>query len=73
MEQEKELLENRIERLTAELKSKTEELLSTNREKGKEVLELQSIQRSSAEQVTHEPDCVMNIKLSSILDNTFWL
>ncbi|XP_075935829.1 nucleoprotein TPR-like isoform X4 [Anarhichas minor] len=52
MEQEKELHEKKIEWLTAELKTKTEELLNTNREKGKEILELQGGQKSSKEQVT---------------------
>uniref|UniRef100_A0A7N9ASS5 Nucleoprotein TPR n=1 Tax=Mastacembelus armatus TaxID=205130 RepID=A0A7N9ASS5_9TELE len=41
LEQEKELLEKKIEWLSAELKTKTDELLSTNRDKGKEILELQ--------------------------------
>lgn len=54
MEQEKELLEKKIEWLTAELKTKTEELLNTNREKGKEILELQGSLKSSKEQVTHK-------------------
>lgn len=52
MEQEKELLEKKIEWLTAELKTKTEELLNTNREKGKEILELQGSLKNSTEQVT---------------------
>lgn len=52
MEQEKELLEKKIEWLTEELKSKTEELLNTNREKGKEILELQGSLNDSKEQVT---------------------
>lgn len=54
MEQEKELLEKKIEWLTAELKTKTDELLNTNREKGKEILELQGSLKSSKEQVTHK-------------------
>uniref|UniRef100_A0AAQ6AH46 Nucleoprotein TPR n=1 Tax=Amphiprion ocellaris TaxID=80972 RepID=A0AAQ6AH46_AMPOC len=49
MEQEKELLEKKIEWLTAELKTKTEELLHTNREKGKEIVELQGSLKSSKE------------------------
>ncbi|XP_075339815.1 nucleoprotein TPR-like isoform X4 [Odontesthes bonariensis] len=52
MGQEKELLENKMEWFSAELKTKTEELLSTNREKGKEILELQGSLKSSNEQVT---------------------
>uniref|UniRef100_A0AAQ5X4C8 Nucleoprotein TPR n=1 Tax=Amphiprion ocellaris TaxID=80972 RepID=A0AAQ5X4C8_AMPOC len=54
MEQEKELLEKKIEWLTAELKTKTEELLHTNREKGKEIVELQGSLKSSKEQVTYK-------------------
>lgn len=42
MEQEKELQQQKIDWLTSELKAKTEELLETNREKGKEMVELQS-------------------------------
>lgn len=52
MEQDKELLEKKIEWFTAELKTKTEELLTTNREKGKEILELQGSLKNSKEQVT---------------------
>lgn len=54
MEQEKELLEKKIEWLTAELKTKTEELLTTNREKGKEIVELKGNLKNSKEQVTHK-------------------
>lgn len=53
MEQEKELLEKKIEWLTTELKNKTEEVLNSNRDKGKEILELQGNLKSSKEQVTH--------------------
>lgn len=52
MEQEKELLEKKIEWVTAELQTKTEELLKTNREKGKEILELQGSLKNSKDQVT---------------------
>ncbi|XP_041848028.1 nucleoprotein TPR isoform X2 [Melanotaenia boesemani] len=52
MEQDKELLEKKIEWLTTELKTKTDELLNTNREKGKEILELQGSLKSSSEEVT---------------------
>uniref|UniRef100_A0A665W939 Translocated promoter region a, nuclear basket protein n=1 Tax=Echeneis naucrates TaxID=173247 RepID=A0A665W939_ECHNA len=51
VEQEKELLEKKIEWLTAELKTKTEEVLSSNRDKGKEILELQGSLKNSEEQV----------------------
>lgn len=40
MEQEKELLQNQNTWLNSELKTKTEELLSVSRDKGKEILEL---------------------------------
>lgn len=52
MEQEKELFEKKIEWLTAELKTKTDELLNTNRDRGKEILELQGSLKGSQEQVT---------------------
>lgn len=51
MVQEKELLEKKIEWLTEELKSKTEELLSTSRAKGDEILQLNSSLKTSTEQV----------------------
>lgn len=54
MEQEKELLDQKIEWLSAELKTKTEELLSSNRETGKEILELRGSLKSETEQVTHK-------------------
>uniref|UniRef100_A0A668AD44 Translocated promoter region, nuclear basket protein n=1 Tax=Myripristis murdjan TaxID=586833 RepID=A0A668AD44_9TELE len=52
MEQEKELLQKQTEWLNAELKTKTEELLNTNREKGKEILELRRSLDNCREQVT---------------------
>uniref|UniRef100_A0AAX7TDA3 Nucleoprotein TPR n=1 Tax=Astatotilapia calliptera TaxID=8154 RepID=A0AAX7TDA3_ASTCA len=58
MEQEKELLEKKIEWLTAELKTKTEELLNTNREKGEEILELQSSLKSSEQKVRLIQYCI---------------
>lgn len=58
MEQEKELLEKKIEWLTAELKTKTEELLNTNREKGQEILELQSSLKSSEQKVRFIQYCI---------------
>lgn len=54
MEQEKELMEKKIEWLSEELKTKTEELLNTNREKGKQILELQGSLNNSKEQVTRK-------------------
>ncbi|CAF91296.1 unnamed protein product, partial [Tetraodon nigroviridis] len=52
IEQEKELLEKRVEWLSDELKNKTEELLNTHREKGSEILELQSNLQNSKEQIS---------------------
>ncbi|KAM9322514.1 nucleoprotein TPR-like [Pholidichthys leucotaenia] len=62
MEQEKELLEQKIEWLTAELKAKTEELLNTNREKGKEILELQSSLKGQEEQVNRLQSQLRSLK-----------
>ncbi|XP_056913604.1 nucleoprotein TPR isoform X5 [Takifugu flavidus] len=50
IKQEKELLEKKVEWLTEELESKTEELLNTHREKGSEILELQSNLKNCKEQ-----------------------
>uniref|UniRef100_A0A669EG15 Nucleoprotein TPR n=1 Tax=Oreochromis niloticus TaxID=8128 RepID=A0A669EG15_ORENI len=71
MEQEKELLEKKIEWLTAELKTKTEELLNTNREKGQEILELQSSLKSSEQKKSAMEEKYCNelnahVKLSSL-------
>lgn len=51
MEQEKELFEKKIEWLTTELKTKTDELLNTNKDNGNEILELQGSLKNSQEQV----------------------
>uniref|UniRef100_A0A3Q3XHX2 Uncharacterized protein n=1 Tax=Mola mola TaxID=94237 RepID=A0A3Q3XHX2_MOLML len=58
MEQEKELLENKIGWLTAELKTKTEEVLEIYKENGKEILELQGNLKNSIEQVTENLVCM---------------
>nr|XP_019964353.1 PREDICTED: nucleoprotein TPR-like isoform X2 [Paralichthys olivaceus] len=65
MEQEKELLEKKIEWSSAELKTKTEELLNTNRDKGKEILELQSSLKNTKEQVTALESQLMSLKQTS--------
>uniref|UniRef100_A0A3B3W1N4 Translocated promoter region, nuclear basket protein n=1 Tax=Poecilia latipinna TaxID=48699 RepID=A0A3B3W1N4_9TELE len=62
MEQEKELLEKKVDWLTAELSTKTEELLDTNREKGKEILELQGSLQSSNEQVSRLESQLTSLK-----------
>ncbi|XP_053293846.1 nucleoprotein TPR isoform X2 [Pleuronectes platessa] len=64
-EQEKELLEKKIEWSTTELKNKTDELLNTNREKGKEILELQSSLKNTKEQVTTLESQLMSLKQTS--------
>uniref|UniRef100_A0AAQ5Z011 Nucleoprotein TPR n=1 Tax=Amphiprion ocellaris TaxID=80972 RepID=A0AAQ5Z011_AMPOC len=69
MEQEKELLEKKIEWLTAELKTKTEELLHTNREKGKEIVELQGSLKSSKEQVNRLESQLSSLKQTSESQN----
>ncbi|KAL7386103.1 hypothetical protein ABVT39_004054 [Epinephelus coioides] len=65
MEQEKELHEKKIEWLSAELKTKTEELLNTSREKGKEIVELQSALKNSKEQVTRLERQLTSLKQTS--------
>lgn len=44
-------MEKKVEWLTEELENKTEELLNTHREKGREILELQSNLKNCKEQV----------------------
>uniref|UniRef100_A0A8D0B051 Translocated promoter region, nuclear basket protein n=1 Tax=Sander lucioperca TaxID=283035 RepID=A0A8D0B051_SANLU len=65
MEQEKELQEKKVEWLTTQLKTKTEELLNTNREKGKEILELRGGLRNSKEQVTRLERQLTSLKQTS--------
>ncbi|XP_078120990.1 nucleoprotein TPR-like [Sander vitreus] len=65
MEQEKELQEKKIEWLTTQLKTKTEELLNTNRERGKEILELRGGLRNSKEQVTRLERQLTSLKQTS--------
>ncbi|CAL8321780.1 unnamed protein product, partial [Arctogadus glacialis] len=50
--QEKQLLQQQTERLSAELKTKTEELLSSARERGQETLELRCALDTTKEQVS---------------------
>ncbi|KAM3865905.1 nucleoprotein TPR-like [Diretmus argenteus] len=65
MEQEKELLQKQTEWLNAELKTKTEELLKTNREKGKEILELRCSLENTKEQVTRLEGQLASLKVTS--------
>ncbi|KAL0965926.1 hypothetical protein UPYG_G00288040 [Umbra pygmaea] len=65
MEQEKELLHNQNMWLNSELKTKTEELLSFSREKGKEILELKCNLESKKDEVTQLQTQVTHLKTSS--------
>ncbi len=51
MDQEKELLQNQNTWLNSELKSKTDELYTLSRDKGKEILELKCSLQSKKEEV----------------------
>uniref|UniRef100_A0A9J8D7I1 Nucleoprotein TPR n=1 Tax=Cyprinus carpio carpio TaxID=630221 RepID=A0A9J8D7I1_CYPCA len=62
MEQEKELLQNQNTWLNSELKSKTDELNSLSRDKGKEILELKCSLESKKEEVTRLQDQVNTLK-----------
>uniref|UniRef100_A0AAR2KQI7 Nucleoprotein TPR n=1 Tax=Pygocentrus nattereri TaxID=42514 RepID=A0AAR2KQI7_PYGNA len=62
MEQEKELLQNQNTWLNSELKSKTDELLSVTRDKGKEILELRCSLESKKDEVTRLQDEVGGLK-----------
>ncbi|XP_050989675.1 nucleoprotein TPR [Labeo rohita] len=62
MEQEKELLQNQNTWLNAELKSKTDELYTVSRDKGKEILELKCSLESKKEEVTRLQDQVNTLK-----------
>uniref|UniRef100_A0A8D3CA17 Translocated promoter region a, nuclear basket protein n=2 Tax=Scophthalmus maximus TaxID=52904 RepID=A0A8D3CA17_SCOMX len=68
MEQETELLEKKIEWLTSELKTKTDELLNTNRDKGKEIVELQGSLKNSKEQVKQKRHTAMEGKYRNELN-----
>uniref|UniRef100_A0A674DAK5 Nucleoprotein TPR n=1 Tax=Salmo trutta TaxID=8032 RepID=A0A674DAK5_SALTR len=65
MEQEKELLQNQNTWLNSELKTKTEELLSVSRDKGKEILELKCSLECKKDEVTRLQTQVTNLKNSS--------
>uniref|UniRef100_A0A8C7NBD5 Nucleoprotein TPR n=1 Tax=Oncorhynchus kisutch TaxID=8019 RepID=A0A8C7NBD5_ONCKI len=65
MEQEKELLQNQNTWLNSDLKTKTEELLSVSREKGKEILELKCSFECKKDEVTRLQTQVTNLKKSS--------
>ncbi|KAF4117130.1 hypothetical protein G5714_001683 [Onychostoma macrolepis] len=62
MEQEKELLQNQNTWLNAELKSKTDELYTISRDKGREILELKCSLESKKEEVTRLQDQVNALK-----------
>uniref|UniRef100_A0A4W5RT28 Nucleoprotein TPR n=1 Tax=Hucho hucho TaxID=62062 RepID=A0A4W5RT28_9TELE len=65
MEQEKELLQNQNTWLNSELKTKTEELLSVSRDKGKEILELKCSLEGKKDEVTRLQTQVTNLEKSS--------
>ncbi|XP_072297010.1 nucleoprotein TPR isoform X2 [Eucyclogobius newberryi] len=65
MEQEKELLQQRIDWLTSELKAKTDELIETNREKGKRIVELQSSLQTSKAEVSNLERQLTSVKETS--------
>ncbi|KAG9351114.1 hypothetical protein JZ751_025004 [Albula glossodonta] len=65
MEQEKELLQNQTTWLNAELKTKSEELLSLSREKGNEILELKCNLENKKEEVTRLQDQVTSLKAAN--------
>uniref|UniRef100_A0A8C1R615 Nucleoprotein TPR n=1 Tax=Cyprinus carpio TaxID=7962 RepID=A0A8C1R615_CYPCA len=62
MEQEKELLQNQNTWLNSELKSKTDELYTLSRDKGKAILELKCSLESKKEEVTRLQDQVNTLK-----------
>ncbi|KAK7162888.1 hypothetical protein R3I93_007053 [Phoxinus phoxinus] len=62
MEQEKELLQNQNTWLNSELKSKTDELYTVFRDKGREVLELKCSLETKKEEVTRLQDQVNTLK-----------
>ncbi|XP_067218457.1 nucleoprotein TPR isoform X1 [Chanodichthys erythropterus] len=62
MEQEKELLQNQNTWLNSELKSKTDELYTVSRDKGKEILELRCSLETKKEEVTRLQDQVNTLK-----------
>uniref|UniRef100_A0A8C9VNW0 Nucleoprotein TPR n=1 Tax=Scleropages formosus TaxID=113540 RepID=A0A8C9VNW0_SCLFO len=64
MEQEKELLQTQIAWLNAELKAKTEELLTMSREKGNEILELKCNLENKKDEVTRLHDQVDSLNKS---------
>ncbi|NXX76158.1 TPR protein, partial [Urocolius indicus] len=66
LEQEKELLQNQNTWLNAELKSKTDELLHTAREKGNEILELKcNLENKKEEVVSRMEEQVNSLKQSN--------
>ncbi|KAJ8376133.1 hypothetical protein SKAU_G00067130 [Synaphobranchus kaupii] len=65
MEQEKDLLQSQTTWLNAELKTKSEGLLSLSREKGNEILELKCNLENRKEEVTRLQDQVTSLKASN--------
>ncbi|XP_043074929.1 LOW QUALITY PROTEIN: translocated promoter region b, nuclear basket protein [Puntigrus tetrazona] len=65
MEQEKDLLQNQVTWLNAELKGKSEELLSLSRQKGSEILELQCNLNNKEDEIARLKDQVTSLKTSN--------
>ncbi|XP_051954824.1 nucleoprotein TPR-like isoform X2 [Xyrauchen texanus] len=65
MEQEKELLQSQVTWLNAELKAKSEELLSLSRQRGSEILELQCTLNNKEDENARLQDQVTSLKVSN--------
>ncbi|XP_062412025.1 translocated promoter region b, nuclear basket protein [Sardina pilchardus] len=65
MDQEKGLLQNQIDWLNSELKTKSEELLSLSRQRGNEVLELKCSLENRNDEVARLQDQITNLKTSN--------
>ncbi|XP_068096253.1 nucleoprotein TPR [Hyperolius riggenbachi] len=65
LEQEKELLQTQNNWLNTELKSKTDELLSVQREKGNEILELKGVLENKKDEVNRQEEQIKILKSSN--------
>ncbi|CAN9500306.1 unnamed protein product [Ophioblennius macclurei] len=65
LEQERELLQGQISWLNGELKSKSEDLLSLSRQKGKEILELKFTMESKEDELNKFQEQVASLKTSN--------
>ncbi|XP_012694986.2 translocated promoter region b, nuclear basket protein isoform X3 [Clupea harengus] len=62
MEQERELLQNQLDWMNSELKTKSEELMSLSRQRGNEVLELKCSVENKQDEITRLQDQITNLK-----------